>query len=245
MKLILVLAAMLIPLLPQAMERHLDAQLPHPGSLDSILTTAGREGVTSLTITGSMNSDDAQAIASIANLRSLTLPAMTIALSPSQLQLDSLCHITYAGPVDLVGAHSFTNCPSPETVTFGSLVGHIDGYMFFNCPKLRSVTFAGPLIDTGGELFTSGCPEVETVNVEGLWLSNGLGQNNNCPKFKGYNVTGKVIESSHPAWIAPAGDNLTDADIDMIRPHLDQIIDGCRFIATPQNPPTSNGSQPM
>lgn len=115
MKLILVLAAMLIPLLPQAMERHLDAQLPHPGSLDSILTTAGREGVTSLTITGSMNSDDAQAIASIANLRSLTLPAMTIALSPSQLQLDSLRHITYAGPVDLVGAHSFTNCPSLET----------------------------------------------------------------------------------------------------------------------------------
>ncbi len=40
MKLILVLAAMLIPLLPQAMERHLDAQLPHPGSLDSILSTA-------------------------------------------------------------------------------------------------------------------------------------------------------------------------------------------------------------
>lgn len=233
MKLILVLAAMLIPLLPQAMERHLDAQLPHPGSLDSILTTAGREGVTSLTITGSMNSDDAQAIASIANLRSLTLPAMTIALSPSQLQLDSLCHITYAGPVDLVGAHSFTNCPSLETVTFGSLVGHIDGYMFFNCPKLRSVTFAGPLIDTGGELFMSGCPEVETVNVEGLWLSNGLGQNNNCPKFKGYNVTGKVIESSHPAWIAPAGDNLTDADIDMIRPHLDQIIDWMSLYCDP------------
>lgn len=225
MKSILIMAAALLPLLPQARERHLDAQLPHPGALDSILNVAGRDGLISLTVTGPMNADDQQAIASIAGLRTLTLPAMPVALSPSALSLDSLRDITYAGPVDMVGARSFTGCPALETVTFGSLVGHIDGYMFFDCPRLRSVTFAGPLIDTGGELFMSGCPEVETVNIEGLWLVNGLGQNDNCPKFKGYNVSGTVIESYSPDWIAPSADSLSDADIERITPDLRQMID--------------------
>lgn len=226
MKPIIILAAAAVAFMStQVQARHIDASLPHPGALDSILNVAGRDGVTSLTVTGAMNADDEKAIASITNLRELTLPAMTEALSPGKLKLDSLRTITYAGPVDFVGAQSFVGCPNLETVTFGSIVGHIDGYMFFDCPKLKSVNFTGPLMDTGGELFISGCPEVESVNISGLWLKNGLGKNENCPKFKGYNVTGTVLESYRPDWIAANADSLTDEDIQRIKPHLEQLID--------------------
>ncbi len=237
MKPIIILAAALALMSSQVYARHIDVALPHPGALSSILNATETDDITSLTITGTMNSADEKAIATIPNLRELTLPGMTVALSPSRLKLDSLRTITYAGPVDIVGARSFTACPNLETVTFGSLIGHIDGYMFFDCPKLKSVTFSGPLMDTGGELFMSGCPEVETVNVGGLWIFNGLGKNENCPKFKGYNVTGTVIESGCPDWIAANGDSLTDADLKRLTPEIEMLIDWITRNCDPETAP--------
>lgn len=100
------------------------------------------------------------------------------------------------GNLDLMPAQSFKNLPELEEVIFDGLVGHIDGYMFFNCPKLKRIVFNGPVLSTGGQVFATNCPQLESVEVNGLAFAFFLDNYPECPSFSGVKVNGAVITSS-------------------------------------------------
>lgn len=173
--------------------RELRLKLENAGTLDSLLTSIDRTSVTSLILSGELNKGDQETLTTLTGLTDLVLPAMPEVISPSQLKLDKLRHLTYEGDVDFVSGQSYVGCPSLETVEYKGAVGHTDGYCFFNCPELRSIAFRGPVISTGGALFMGNCPKVEEVILDGIMISCWLGENDNCPSFKGYKINGIVM----------------------------------------------------
>lgn len=86
------------------------------------------------------------------------------------------------GDTAYVASASFYNKPDLEEVIFDGMIGHIDGYQFRDCPKLKRIVFNGPVLSTGGLELASNCPELETVEINGLAVSFSLTQNPGCPK---------------------------------------------------------------
>ena len=181
--------------------RELTFTLAEKGSLDSLLRAEDRSQITALTVTGVFGAEDAKALSSLPNLSELVLPGVAQAISPSGLKLDKLRSIRYTGDIEYISGQTYVECPALETVIYDGGVGHTDGYCYFRCPELRKVVFNGPVISTGGALLMGDCPKVETVELNGLVVGCGLGENSNCPSFKGYKVNGIVLQSGYPDWV--------------------------------------------
>lgn len=108
--------------------------------------------------------------------------------------LKSLRKLTFRD-VDYISGGTFQDMPALEELTFGGLVGHMDGYCVSRMPRLRTIRFGGTVVSTGGSQFVSDCPELENVFIDGTVFSIGYGKAVNCPRFKGYVVTGRVVSS--------------------------------------------------
>lgn len=141
-----------------------------------------------------VKSSELKNLTETADITELTIDGnLNQALELTKENFPNLQYLVYNGNIDMVGAGSFSECPKLETVEFNGLIGHTDGYCFFDCPELKEVTYAGPIITTGGALLLKNCPKVEKVNLKGLVVSTGFGENENCPSFKGYDVTGAIL----------------------------------------------------
>lgn len=135
-------------------------------------------------------------------LTELTLPRLRWNADVKRLLhgLTSLRKLTFRD-VDYVSGGTFRGMPALEELTFGGLVGHIDGYCVTDNPRLRTIRFDGTIVSTGGAQFVKDCPELESVTFGGTVLSTGFGEAINCPKFQGYKVNGRVVESEETSQI--------------------------------------------
>ena len=130
-------------------------------------------------------------------LTDLTLPVLfwtDSSVSRLLEGLTSLRKLTFRD-VDYISSGTFQDMPALEELTFSGLVGHIDGYCVSRMPRLRTIRFGGTVVSTGGSQFVADCPELENVFIDGNVFCLGYGEAVKCPKFKGYVVNGRVVES--------------------------------------------------
>ncbi len=126
----------------------------------------------------------------------MEVPSGFQALSPQQLNRPNLKRLIF-NDLTYVGAHSFNGCENLEEVIFKGTVFHCDGYVFQSCPKLRRIVFQGPLFSSGGPVLAIGCPELREIEFGNLVFFAGLTLTDNCPKFEGFKLTGKVLDSNN------------------------------------------------
>ncbi len=105
------------------------------------------------------------------------------------------------GDIDYVTANTLYSHSDVEEIVFNGMIGHIDGYTITDFPNLKRIIFRGPINTTGGEQFVKDCPNLEEIRIEGLIMSTNFGEPVNCPKLKGYIVTGAVVDSYAKKWI--------------------------------------------
>jgi len=94
-----------------------------------------------------------------------------------------------------IGAHSFKGCDKIEEIVFKGTFFRTDGYVFNACPQLHRIVFEGPVISTGGPVYAISCPDLEEVVFNDLVLTMNLSQTQDCPRFEGYKINGKVVNS--------------------------------------------------
>lgn len=101
--------------------------------------------------------------------------------------------------ISYVSGYSFHNMPYLEEVTFLGIVGHTDGYVFTGNPKLKSIRYMSDVMSTGGKQFVADCPELESVEFNGIVFNTYFGAGINTPKFDRYTVNGLVLNSGYEA----------------------------------------------
>lgn len=168
-------------------------------SLASQIQPAEKFKITNLIIKGDMSPDDCNYLVDMCRndscaITELSLPWLDVALTGNDLASKSVKKITYDFFSYMPGG-SFNGCPNLEEVIFTGPIGHIDGGPFNNCPKLKTIRFCGPVFSTGGPNLVYNCPELETISIEGIFYNTGFGDAIECPKFKGYDVSGIVVQS--------------------------------------------------
>jgi len=199
----------------QAQNVHKSVTVGNGTSLASQISADERFKISSLDIvsdnTSTLTPEDSEYLINWLNndsckVEELSMPWMDAALSGNQLASKSVKKITYSF-LSVMRGNSFNGCPNLEEVVYSGPIGHIDGYMFNDCPKLKTIRFLGPVFSTGGKQFVKNCPELETIIIDGIFYSNYLGDAVDCPKFKGYDVRGIVVQSETDAVKATPKDN--------------------------------------
>lgn len=200
---IIALACIIGPARLSAQDIHKSVTIGNGTSLASQIPANERFKITSLDIKShddsTLTPEDTEYLVSwlgndSCKVEEISLPWLDGALSGNELASKSVKRITYDF-FSIMNGGTFNGCPNLEEVVFTGPIGHIDGYVFNDCPKLKTIRFLGPVFSTGGEQFVKNCPELETIEIDGIFYKNGLGDAVDCPKFKGYDVRGIVVES--------------------------------------------------
>lgn len=107
----------------------------------------------------------------------------------------NLKHIVFNGDVCYFPGYALNNYPKLETVEFRGVMAYTEGLIFSGCPELRSVTFCGPVGYTSGWPCMTNCPKAERIYIKGLVLDWSFQGSEQCPNFKGYEISGAVLRS--------------------------------------------------
>ena len=127
-----------------------------PSSLKTVVITGGTSigqsafsgcsGLTSITITSSVQRIGNDAFYGCSGLTSITIPSSVTSIGLQAFSdCSGLTSITIPSSVTSIGLQAFSDCSGLTSITIPSSVQSIDQYAFYNCSGLTSVTFQGTI----------------------------------------------------------------------------------------------------
>ncbi len=101
--------------------------------------------------------------------------------------------------VDDIYSWVFAYMPALETVEVNGYVKEMSGgQTFVSCPRLKSVDFRGVVLQTGyrgGPRMLVDCPVLERVTFHDVVYQICVGEAEQCPAFRGFEMKGAVLNS--------------------------------------------------
>lgn len=192
-----------------------------PGSLPELIKAYQESDVTSLSISGTLNTADIKCLQHFVSYDKKSPKAKVGKLEVLNLSQASLCdfnsgvalcyllknavslkHVT-VGDIFYLASGSFHSMPNLESVDFEGFIGHMDGYMFNELPRLKSITFHKSILFTGGSEFVRDCPMLQSVTFKGAVLGVNYGAPIDCPQLKGYTVQAPIVACSDSTAFTP------------------------------------------
>lgn len=108
----------------------------------------------------------------------------------------NLKHIVINGDVAYLSGTAFRYWPALETLEINGVVACTEGLIFYKCPELRSITFNGPVVNTSRWPILNNCPKADHVYINGIVLDWDFADVEDCPLFKGYEISGAILNKS-------------------------------------------------
>ena len=190
----------------QAEGKNVKIKVKQAGMLAEMVKKYPDADVKALTLSGSVNAADIQALARFVGREGSAGRLETLDLSQTgQLKAEcglalrkvvagatSLKHIVL-GDMVFVSGNTFVGLPNLESVDFTGNVGHIDGYVFTDLPRLQRICFHKMVASTGGAQFVKNCPQLTSVVFCGPVIATGYGAPMQCPQLKGYTLKAPVL----------------------------------------------------
>ncbi|WP_320054788.1 MBG domain-containing protein [uncultured Acetobacteroides sp.] len=135
------------------------------GTLTTLLTPAEQSSVTSLTVTGSINSSD------ITTLKDMTAKYSLTSINLSGAAIDG----------NAIPFYAFWMCDKLKSIAIPSSVTAIGDYAFFGCSGLTSVTIPSSVTSIGNFAFC-GCSGLTSVNIPSsvTAIGDGAFRHNSC-----------------------------------------------------------------
>jgi hypothetical protein len=182
--------------------------VPTAGTLSAQLTAAGinTSTVTSLTITGNLNSIDLvtlKAMATTSSLATLDLSEATVSgnVIPNNAFFNciKLTSITIPNSVTSIGHYAFAYCSGLPSVTIPNSVTSIGNSAFEFCTSLPSVTIPNSVTSIGDAAFTY-CSGLTSVTIPNSVTSIGHYAFANCQGLTSVTIPSSVISIGNAAF---------------------------------------------
>lgn len=100
--------------------------------------------------------------------------------------------------VCVISGNAFLGLPVVESICIRGDLGHIDGWnTFADCPELTTVEFDGVVLSTGGPRMFANCPNLTTVIFKAPIIGINIGKPEGCPLLRDYKVQSAVYYSMY------------------------------------------------
>ena len=152
--------------------------LTQAGTLSTLITDDAKNTITSLTVSGPINSDDVATMQNMVTSGALSVIDMSEATAASE---------------DLIGSYAFNGCSKLTSISLPNGITSIGYDAFYGCTGLTSVIIPDGVASIGGEAFRE-CTSLTSVTIGKSVTSIGGSAFYNCISLK------KVIVKDVAAW---------------------------------------------